>query len=135
MGTGNLLHGDGQSPLIAQSNLKLLANGMLPAHSQYKSMYRGTIHEHGGGLSPSENESSIVLFNALGNNLTSGGLGLHLQNSHPRSRAISGEEFNEFNYSNRQSCLAEKIEQLRNQSLKDEDRLVVGKLSIWDAAQ
>ena len=74
-------------------------------------MYRGGInHENAGGFSTSENESSIVLFNALGNNLP----GLHLQNSNTRSRAVPTEEFNEFNFSIRHSFLAVKIELLRN---------------------
>ena len=84
-----------------------------------------------GGFSPSDNGSSIILFNALGSNLPPG---LHLQQSHPKSRAMSGEEINEFNSSNRQSFLAEKIEQLRSQNFKEGEKYIVNKLSILEAA-
>jgi hypothetical protein len=121
-----------QSPMLFQKNQRLLANIVVPPQSYNQTVYKGADHAV-GGFSPSDNGSSIILFNALGSNLPPG---LHQQQSHPKSRAISGcEEINEFNNSNRQSFLAEKIEQLRSQNhLKEGEKYIVNKLSILEAA-
>lgn len=74
------------------------------------------------GLAPSENESSIVVFNAIGQRND-------VHNSNQRSRALSGEEMNDL-HSNRYSCLAEKIEQLKLLKGGDDDATIVQRLSV-----